>query len=318
MAMATKTLPRTALISLLLCLCSCPKIGDLLRSFGFTELRPPSQLMRPGTMVWVEHTKPFKAGIICTQATSLGPNFVPIESPTSSQTLQRAANVQVDAGADILELLKFKTDVHAMHKVSVELQNPVVYTLSDMDVLQALPNRDPLCAQAISSRLQAGFPVTMISKALMADVSYTIVWKQGLEIDARAKAEMLSQIAPHLGVTQGTVTENSISGKSLFWGIQDDVYLSKLALGSLGSVSAANPTGSVPARQSEEPERIIDTDAIAEIAPHIDTDAIEQNDPDWDGPGHTLGRTSPEAERIIEIDAAPQLQGGVDAEIASP
>lgn len=271
---------RLIVCALLLPLCSCPKMGEMLRHFGFTELKPPTQLLVPGTMVWVEKTKPFKAGVICTQATSLGPNFKPIKSPTSSQTLKRAANVKIDMGADILSMIKAKADVHALRSVTVELQNPVVYELSDMDVIQAIQHRDPICAQAISSRVQAGFPVTMISKALMADVVYSVQWDQGVELDAQAKADILSGLAPHLGVTQGSVREDAISGKSLFWGIQDDIYLSKLALGTTAGLSAANPQGLPPVRTDEAPERLIDVEAQPSLVDGIDTDQYLDDEDD--------------------------------------
>lgn len=271
---------QTAAIASLLFLASCPRLGEMMRHFGFTELRPPSQTLIPGTMVWVEKTKPFKAGIICTQATSLGPKFKPLKSPTSSKTLQRAANVKVDMGADILELIKAKTNIHALRSLSVELTNPVVYELTDMDVLAAMPNRDPICAQAISNRVQAGFPVTMISKALMADVVYSVQWNQGIELDAQAKADILSGLSPHLGVTQGTVREDGIKGKGLFWGIQDDIYLSKLALGLASGVSAANPQGLPPVRTDPAPERLIEVDAVPSIEEGIDTDQFEDEEDD--------------------------------------
>lgn len=271
---------RRAGLAALLALTSCPRMGEMLKAYGFTELKPPTQQFIPGTMVWVEKTKPFKAGIICTQATSLGPNFKPIKSPTSTKTLKRAANVKVDMGADIISLLKAKMDVHALRSVSVELQNPVVYELSDMDVLKAMANRDPICSQAINARVMAGFPVTMISRALMADVTYAVQWNQGVELDAQAKADILASMSPHLGVAQGTVRDDAIKGKGLFWGIQDDVYLSKLALGNVTGVSAANPQGLPPARTNSAPERLIDAEDAPEIEGGIDTDFYADDEVD--------------------------------------
>lgn len=276
----TSRLRRLLVCGGLALLVSCPGMGAMLRQFGFTELKPPSQLLKPGTMVWVEKSKPFKAGVICTQPMSLGAKFRPMKSPTSSQTLKRAANVKVDIGADVLSLVRGKADVEAVRSVTVELHNPVLYELSDMDVLSAMPNRDPICAQAISHRLQAGFPVTMISKALMADVVYSVQWKQGVELDARARIDVLSGLAPHLGVQQGTVREDCIQGKSLFWGIMDDIYLSKLALGTTSGVSAANPQGLPPARTSDVPERLIEVEATPDLMEGVDTDAFADDEDD--------------------------------------
>ncbi len=233
-----KRWPKVALLSVLaVVIPGCPKLGEMMRHFGYTELKPPSQLMKPGTMVWVEKTNPFRAGLICTQDMSLGKDFQPINSPTSNSTLKRAENVKVEIGADLLNLVQGKAEMSSVHSIQVELHNPVMYELTDMDVINSISKRDPICAQAVSARLRAGFPVTMIAKALMADVVYSVVWKQGVEMDAKARIEALSGLAPHLGVSQGTVRENSISGRSLFWGVQDDVYLSKLALNQAVSKS---------------------------------------------------------------------------------
>jgi hypothetical protein len=269
---------RLALVMSMLFLSSCPKMGEMLRSFGYTELRPPSQLMMPGTMVWVEKTKPFKAGIICTQAMSLGKDFKPINSPTSNSTLNRASNVKVDIGADLLNLVQGKAAMSAIHSVKVELANPVIYTLSDMDVLNAIPHRDPVCSQAILGRLRAGFPVTMIGRALMADVIYSVQWKQGIELDVRARIEALSGLAPHLGVSEGNIRENTITGKNLFWGVMDDVYLSKLALNGNVGPTANNPHGLPPVRDSDEAERIIGVEESPVLADTVDTDAFSDDD----------------------------------------
>lgn len=233
-------------------------------------------------MVWVEKANPFRAGLICTQETSLGAGFKPINSPTSNSTLKRVENVKLNLSADLLSIVQGKAEMSAVNSIEVELHNPVMYELTDMDVINSIPNRDPVCAQAVSARLRAGFPVTMIARALMADVVYSVTWKQGIELDVKARIEALSGLAPHLGVSEGTVRENTISGKSLFWGVMDDVYLSKLALNQSISKSRfalpldkalLSPNGVPPARTSDEPERLMDPEDVAYISfDDIDTD----------------------------------------------
>lgn len=257
-------------------------LSKVLKQVGYTELKPPSQLMKPGTMVWIEKANPFRAGLICTQETSLGANFKPINSPTASSTLKKAENVKVTLSADLLSIVQGRAEMSAVHSIDVTLHNPVMYELTDMDVINSIPKRDPVCAQAVSSRLRAGFPVTMIAKALMADVVYSITWKQGIELDAKARMEALSGLAPHLGVAQGVVRENTISGKSLFWGVQDDVYLSKLALNHAVSgsrfalskdMAILTPKGVPPARTSDQPEQLMSPEDVVSIDfEDIDTD----------------------------------------------
>jgi hypothetical protein len=265
---------RSAALGFCLLLTSCPKIGVVLRQFGYTELKPPSQLMMPGTMVFVERTDPFEAGIICTQALSLGKDFKPIQTPTSSETLNRANQVKFDLGADYLKVVTAKAEFSAIESITVELLNPMIYTLSDIDVINAIKHRDPVCSEAINSRLRAGFPVTMIARALMADVTYHVSFKQDTTLDASVRLAMLAGLAPHLGISQGTSNDSTIKGKNLFWGVMDDTYLSKLSLNGGGSGPSPSSPGGLPERDPDAPERLIPIEAVPTIKEAIDADAL--------------------------------------------
>lgn len=264
----------------LLAFCGCPKFGALLRQYGYAELKPPSQLMEPGAVVFIENKRPFQAGVICNQAMSLGKGFKPVNSPTSNSTLNKAANVKMDIGADVLNLVQGKADVSAIRTIKVELHNPVIYTLTDLDVLRGAQERDPLCSQAIMARLNAGFAVTMITRALMADVTYSVTWKQESHLDAKARIEALSGLAPHLGVAQGSVRESSIVGKNLFWGVMDETYLFKLSMqGLVGGMSGASG-GGLASENPEEAGSLIpaEQDEAVLVHPTVDVDGSESGD----------------------------------------
>ena len=278
--MHTSPLLRCFAAAAMLALSGCPKLNAVLHGFGFAEMRPPSQLLTPGAVVFVESKRPFAAGVICDQAMSLGKKFVPVNSPTSNSTLNKAANVKMDVGADVFDLVKGKADVSAIRTIKVELHNPVIYTLTDLDVLRGAKDRDPLCSEAIMARLRAGFPVTMISKALMADVTYSVSWKQDASLDAKARIDALSGLAPHLGVAQGSVRESSIVGKNLFWGVMDDTYLFKLSMQGLVGGSSGASAGGLATEDPGESNSIlpVDEDAAVMVHPTVDVDGTDAGD----------------------------------------
>ncbi len=275
---ALTSLGRLAAVGLFLGTSSCPKMGVVLRQFGYTELKPPSQLMKPGTMVFVEGTDPFEAGIICTQALSLGKKFKPIQTPTSNETLSRANQVKFDLGADYLQMVTAKAEFSAVKSITVELKNPMIYTLSDIDVINAIKERDPVCSQAVTSRLRAGFPVTMISRALMADVTYHVSFKEDASVDASVRLAVLAGLAPQLGISKGTNNDHSISGKDLFWGVMDDTYLSRLSMNGTAAGPSGSAPGDLPERDPDVPERLIPVEAEALVKDTIDTEALEAED----------------------------------------
>jgi hypothetical protein len=252
---------KVALVSGLLFLTACPSIGQLLQMYGYTELRPPSTFFAPGTMVWVQNKNPFTAGIICTQQTSLGPNFAPMVSPTEDATLTKASSQSFLLDANYMDIVHADIAFDAVQSITAQIQNPLVYVLSDVDILNNIGKRDPVCTQAIEGRRAAGYKVTMISQALMGDVVYTVEYKTDAKLDAGAKLAMLQNLALALKIENATLTETSISGKGLFWGVQDDTYLA-----SLGDPNAADTAGNGNGR------RLIPADATPNLVYQADAE----------------------------------------------
>jgi len=244
---------KMGLVGLLLTLTACPGIGQLLRMYGYTELRPPSTFFAPGTMVWVKSSNPFTAGIICTQGTSLGPNFVPMQSPTADAQLTKMSSGSFELDAQYMDIVKGDVAFAAIKSITAQIQNPVLYNLNDVDVMDNLSNRDPVCAQAIADRRAAGYKVTMISSAIMGDALYTVTYKTDANLDVEAKLAMLQNLALELKITEATLTQDTIQGKNLFWGIMDDKYLA-----SLGDQNAVAPAPTPPSNATGN--RIIPAD----------------------------------------------------------
>lgn len=204
-------------------------MGQMLRLYGYTEVRPPSRLFAPGTMVWVKSSQPFSAGVICTQQMSLGQRFRPITSPTASGEMSRATDKDFSLDADYLNVLRADLRFADIAEVRVKLDNPVLYELTDVDVIRYAEERSPMCRHAIKQRHNAGYKVSMIVSALKADVTYTVTWKRETRLDTGGKVTALQDLALELGAERSSVSERTIAAKDLYWGVKDDIFLARLS-----------------------------------------------------------------------------------------
>jgi hypothetical protein len=245
---------RLAFVVLAISKVSCPGIGKLLRSYGYTELRPPSTLLAPGTMVWVRNSDPFTAGIICTQRASLGGRFAPLSSRTASATLSHSSNKDFSLDAAYLDYLRAKTKVSDVSSISARLDNASLFEVNDVDILNNVLERDPACSAAVRMRSDAGYHITMIASALLADVTYTVKWSMTSNLDASAKIAAVQNLAVELGLDGASVSEQSIEAKGLYWGIMDDAFLAHLS--EPGAITPVSP----------ESRRVIG----AQLTPHLD------------------------------------------------
>lgn len=219
--------------SLLVLSCSvmltgCPGVGQIVRTYNFTEVRPASTLLAPGTVVWVKHANPFNAGIVCTQRASLGKDFVPLQSPTTDAAMRRAVNTEFHIDADYLREIKVDLRFQLVNNVTVKLHNANVLAISDTDVMTSLEQRNPLCDRAIAARRAAGYKISMISQALLADVTYNVEFKQQTVLDPQSRAQITKDLALKLGIDVSLARETTIEGKGLYWGIVDDKYLASI------------------------------------------------------------------------------------------
>lgn len=201
----------------------------MLRLYGYTEVRPPSRLFAPGTMVWVKHNQPFSAGVICTQEMSLGRRFRPMTSPTASGELNRATDKAFSLDSDYLNVLRADLRFSDISEVKVKLDNPTLFELTDVDVIRYAEERSSMCRHAVKQRHNAGYKVSMIASALKADVTYSVTWKRETRLDAGGKITALKDLAVELGAESSSVSEQTIAAKDLYWGIKDDAFLARLS-----------------------------------------------------------------------------------------
>ncbi len=204
-------------------------MGDVMRLYGYTEIRPPSQFFAPGTMVWVRNTRPFSAGIICTASASLGRRFRPVVSETAAMQLKKATDRSFSIDTDYLNLLRADARFSHVQEVTVRLERPVLYEVIDTDIIKHHNDRSDACRQAIALRRNAGYDVTMIASALQADVTYTVSWSHEVGAKVGSSLETLQALAFELGADNAQVHERTITAKGLFWGIKDDAFMAHMS-----------------------------------------------------------------------------------------
>jgi hypothetical protein len=221
----------------------CPPLRSALKTYGYVELKPPSQLMGPGTLVWVSDKEPFTAGVICSADKVLGADWRPTESPTMNTELAKTAKRGVNFKVDLAQIVTGNGKVDHIKDVSMSLKNAKLFEVTDYDVEQRSNTLDCRCLRALQRRQRAGFTVTMIQSSLQADVTYHIRWENTESLDVQAKIAQLEQLAVSLGLNNSTVTDKTISADSLYWGIRADDFLAWMY--SPDNIKQADHRGSV-------------------------------------------------------------------------
>lgn len=219
-------------------------VGTVLKTYGYVELKPPSTLLMPGSLVYVRDQDPFVAGLICDPAASLGPAYKPRVSRTASTQISKLNGAHMTIGADALVAFQVSAKLEAVHSVEADLTNGVVYEIDDTDVLEHLTARTGACAEALHARLGGKFSVTMISSALVGDVTYTVNWRQDVALTVTAKVAALNALTGELGGEHNN--KDTISAIGLVWGIRDDKFLAGLSTPSIDETKIPRGARALP------------------------------------------------------------------------
>lgn len=244
----------------------CPGHSFFVQSYGYTELRPPSTLLQPGTLVTVESWEPFEARVVCGAEASLGPDVRLMRSATTTGSLKKLNNRSFAIDASTVGALKERQQFKAVDSITVTLNNAHIVELSDDDVLAGIPHRSRACTEAVRSRVERGYTITMISSALMGDVTYSIGWdySQINHTDMADKSIAMVDLAVALEGEVSSVASAEIKAKGLVWGVRDDEYLSALSIPDINEADFKRGTRHIPI---EHVATLDETDKVALTAP---------------------------------------------------
>lgn len=199
-----------------------PTLSQILKDNGYCELRPPSRLVPPGTIVRMRRTDPLVVDIVCTARESLGEGFQPLSSPSAeiAERLRRGGAFRLRAGD--LPALRGSASAELVESVDLAFLDVTVLSLSDASVLREIERREEPCLRAVAAARDAGAELALVREVIQATVLYTIELRAASSLDAPARLAAIQGLAAALGADASTATERTVKGEALFWGAVED------------------------------------------------------------------------------------------------
>jgi hypothetical protein len=221
--------------------------GQVLADYGFVELRPPSTLLPPGTIVRLKSREPLQAGIVCTQRAALGPALDLASSDSKATSLGSLDGAGYALDGSALPFLRVKAQYAAVERVTMHLSNVRVIEIPDSTVYDGLARRSSGCKKALKGLASdPAQTVSMIKSVLVADVSYGVDFRSSANLDAAARVSIVQSLGADLGANSSTATAGTVSGTALYWGATDDVQLVKTAAAPVLHASGRSSYSSPP------------------------------------------------------------------------
>lgn len=230
---------KPVLVMLISCLAGCSTLGETMGKYGYNELRPPSRLVPPGTVVELLSQNPDVLDIVCIQKTSLGSDFAVPSSPTYNQDLVEAVSKTFDIDADYLKKIKANAKFSSVKNIKLTVSNASVSQLSADAVYASVVHRTEPCQNAIDDYLKDDRKVTMVTSILQADVFYEVEFDTKAGGNAQVDEELLKGLALELGAQYSNSGKEKITGEGLFWGIRNDHKLALVRKDRTAAKSAA-------------------------------------------------------------------------------
>lgn len=221
----------TAAALMVACLAACRESEVWIRNYGFVPIRPPSTLLAPGAIVMKHGSGNAATRLVCSAEESLGLSFVPSKSRTITGKFTRKKSLGWNLSADMLSQVKASTNATDVSDVFVEVKKARIVNVSDADVMRWLPYRSRACSYAMARRLEAGYELSFVRSALIADVEYRVSFQASNKLDVEAKIQQVQNVSVALGGNIESSSETSASASGLVFGIKDDTFLAAIGSG---------------------------------------------------------------------------------------
>lgn len=213
--------------TLSLCLCSqgcASPLGTILKQNGFSELRPPSTYVPPGTVVYIRDRKPLHVGIVCDQASSLGEPRL-LRSSSMESRLNRVTTIRFDMSPRFIHRLLSGLRSQFVRSITFDLVNVQVLEISDSEVFRSVLNRSRDCWSAMHYRQIDGEALSLVKAAFRADVTFYVDFDREAGLNPGSREKLLGELAAGLGADAVDKSTNRMFGRNLIWGIVDDTSL---------------------------------------------------------------------------------------------
>lgn len=208
------------LLSISILTASCTtNLARTIKEMGHQELRPPTTLTPPGTIVVIRDASPLELAVVCTQEEVVKSRDI-LRSRTESVKLAEKTKTSFHVGADYL--VAYGIDVKESHleSVSLSMTDAQVLEIPDAAIAAGALALSPSCRQAIEVRRDHHRTVGLIKSALRANVVYTLAFDD--TVDGTGKATLLSGLAIKLGGSVESTRASTIRGEGLYWGVVTD------------------------------------------------------------------------------------------------
>ncbi len=197
-------------------------LGTLLDTLGFVELKPPTTLFMPGTVVSVVQGDPLKLKTVCLPNEAFGPE--------AEKGVRQSASADVDINQFLaaefrfseseLRQLKAKGGIDSVKDLVFKLQNVRVAEMPDTAAIRGTAQRSEECRQAIAYRKMVGDEVSVVRAVFVADAEYAVAFQAGVNAEGQARA--MNSLALEL---QAVIRDDKVKrlvGKQLVWGLSED------------------------------------------------------------------------------------------------
>ena len=203
-------------------------LAQSLSQYGMSEVRPPSDLISPGTIVWVRHTKPLEVDIVCDQSGAFGDSLHVQSSPTRGRVGSSEYGREQQLSGAALKALTGRRNYQGVQRINFIISKPRVETISAEEIFAQVSRRSAACQYAIDELYRNDKRINLVSNVLRADITYTIIFNDSLSRDLEAKADVLKQLSMELGAKEVSLASSSLSGDSLVWGVRFNSQLLSL------------------------------------------------------------------------------------------
>jgi len=198
-------------------------LGQVIARYGYFELRPPSLLPSPGTLVHITSASPVTLRLVCSATDAFGAHLPIATSQSEAADIAQEFGRVAKLDGQYIAAIRNQARYSDVTEIRLSLTNVRIWELSDAVAFRNRRNRTRSCEQATAARKQRGDTVTLITSVIQADVEYFVSFKRDLSNDA--KGEITQKLAVELGASGNDVRGQTIRGSGLYWGVIDDLTL---------------------------------------------------------------------------------------------
>lgn len=213
----------TFLVVLTLSLSGCCKgtLTKLLNDYGMTRVQPPRSDLGPGAIVTFKKGSAGKNNIdfICWPEQAFPGAAAPRQNQTISTKIKSELKAEIGLEANYLEKIKAEANFSRIKDIKLQLANASVVENSRADLIEAAARRTDICKQAIADAWLDGEEVYYVIQTLHADVVYKVHTETNAGAEVKLEAGVLADLSAQLGGSIKSVSDMTISGESLHWGV---------------------------------------------------------------------------------------------------